>query len=265
MKKLNTLRVLEWGLLVPGLACLLVYGASRVHSRVVQGRAEEAFAAALDEPADELPTADLPKSPAGGDAPTVACPSQLPPIVAIADEAGWRAEMQGVGTPDRSTWDPARREGHSRALAKIDRATALARLDIPKLGVSVMVLPGCDALCLNGGVGHIAGTPAPGEPGNVGIAGHRDGFFRPLEKIAVGDTLRLRTQRGTFDYRVQWTKVVDPTDVSVLSGCEGDALTLVTCYPFRVVGNAPKRFIVRAQCAGASPSPAAGGGITGAP
>ena len=160
--------------------------------------------------------------------------------------------MLRVPTPDMSDWAQGRRECHARSLAEIDRDAVLGRLDIPSIRVSVIVLPGVDAVCLNGGVGHIPGTPRPGEPGNIGIAGHRDGFFRGLEHIAKGAVLRLTTPRGAFEYQVQWTKIVEPKDVEVLAGSGADEITLVTCYPFRVLGSAPKRFIVRALCTGKS-------------
>jgi sortase A len=129
----------------------------------------------------------------------------------------------------------------------------LGRLEIPRLGVSTIVRAGSDARTLNLAVGHIAGTALPGEAGNVGLAGHRDTFFRRLEAIRTDDEIRLVTVEGTHVYRVQRTDVVEPSDVWVLDSTGEPVLTLVTCYPFTYVGPAPDRFIVRALLAPSEP------------
>jgi sortase A len=123
----------------------------------------------------------------------------------------------------------------------------LGRLQIPRLNVSAMVVAGTGEQDLKLGVGHIAGTGLPGAPGNVGLAGHRDTFFRPLRNIRLQDRIRFTTLEGEFHYQVVATRIVPPTAVEVLTPGEGQALTLVTCYPFFVLGNAPDRFIVRAE------------------
>jgi LPXTG-site transpeptidase (sortase) family protein len=99
------------------------------------------------------------------------------------------------------------------------------------------------------GPGHIRTTALPGEGGNVGIAGHRDTFFRPLRFIRRGDTIELITYEREREYRVVSTEIVNPTDTRVLLPTSRETLTLVTCYPFTFIGAAPKRFIVRADCA----------------
>lgn len=124
----------------------------------------------------------------------------------------------------------------------------IGRLTIPRLDVSAIVLEGVDKKTLRRGAGHIPATALPEqEEGNVGIAAHRDSFFRGLKDIREDDEIELNTLDGTFRYKVEWTKIVQPTDVSVLEPTDGPALTLVTCYPFYFVGSAPKRFIVRAS------------------
>ena len=123
----------------------------------------------------------------------------------------------------------------------------VGQLEIPRLGVFVMVVEGADPGDLKHAVGHITGTSLPGEPGNVGIAGHRDTFFRLLRFTQRGDKIALRTLRGTYRYRVISTTLVQPADVQVLNPIGRDTLTLVTCYPFYYVGPAPERFIVRAE------------------
>jgi len=123
----------------------------------------------------------------------------------------------------------------------------IGRMQVQRLGVSVVVMEGTSDQTLRRAVGHIAGTGLPGRPGNVGIAGHRDTFFRPLRKIQADDIITLTTPRGAFRYRVESTKIVDPDNVAVLNSDGTEVLTLVTCYPFYYVGSAPRRFIVRAR------------------
>lgn len=128
------------------------------------------------------------------------------------------------------------------------RGTAVGRLEIPRLGVSVMVLEGDDDQTLSRGAGRIPGTALPGTPGNIGIAAHRDTFFRPLASIKPGDRIVLTTpENGTQTYTVEWHRVVDPDETTVLARTETNSLTLVTCYPFHYVGPAPQRWIVRAH------------------
>jgi len=113
--------------------------------------------------------------------------------------------------------------------------------------MSVMVLEGTDRWTLNRAVGHIENTDLPGKTGNVGISGHRDGFFRNLGRIGKGDEISLVTTHRTYTYQVESTRVVKPTDIQVLAPSAQPILTLVTCYPFYYVGDAPERFIVKAQ------------------
>jgi len=123
----------------------------------------------------------------------------------------------------------------------------VGRITIARLNLSVAIGEGADEAVLRRAVGHIAGTALPGQVGNVGLAGHRDTFFRPLRNIRLADTIILTTERGDFRYRVVSTKVVDPHAVEVLGPATKEILTLVTCYPFYFVGKAPRRFIVRAD------------------
>jgi sortase A len=122
----------------------------------------------------------------------------------------------------------------------------LAVLRIARIGLEVPVLPGTDAGTLDRGVGHIEGTVLPGTGGNVGIAGHRDSFFRGLKDIHPGDLIEIDALQESYSYRVERMWVVDPAEVSVLAPTPGPALTLVTCFPFDFIGSAPRRFIVRA-------------------
>jgi sortase A len=125
--------------------------------------------------------------------------------------------------------------------------SVVGRIDIPRLHVSAVVRAGSDARTLRLAVGYIPGTALPGEPGNIGLAGHRDTFFRRLRDIRPRDEIRIETPRGTYRYRVANTRIVNPDDVWVLDPTPHPTLTLVTCYPFTYIGSAPRRFIVRAQ------------------
>jgi sortase A len=128
-----------------------------------------------------------------------------------------------------------------------DQHGVVGSLEIPRIGVSVMVVEGVDGSDLKRAVGHIPGTALPWESGNVGLAGHRDTFFRPLRLIQRDDTITVSTLQGAYRYRVESTSVVRPQDIQVLYPTGRDSLTLVTCFPFEYVGSAPKRFIVRAE------------------
>jgi sortase A len=127
--------------------------------------------------------------------------------------------------------------------------TAIGRIEIPRLGVSAIVRAGVDARTLDLAVGHIPGTALPGDAGNIGLAGHRDTFFRRLRNIRTGDEIRLATAEGAQVYAVERTLVVEPEDVWVLEPDGQRVLTLVTCFPFTYIGSAPQRFIVRARLA----------------
>ena len=125
----------------------------------------------------------------------------------------------------------------------------LADLEIPRIGLSVMVVEGTDeeVLLLRHGAGHLPGSGLPGETGNVVIAAHRDTFFRSLRNVQVGDTIDLTSPQGTYHYRVDWTRVVASAETKALDPTPQAALTLVTCYPFSYIGPAPDRFVVRAS------------------
>jgi sortase A len=123
----------------------------------------------------------------------------------------------------------------------------LGEIELTRVGVTAMILEGTDDRTLRRAVGHIPGTPLPGQPGNVAIAGHRDTFFRALRNVRQDDEINLMTLEGSYRYRVESISVVGPEDTQVLDNSGGDILTLVTCYPFYFVGPAPRRFIVRAQ------------------
>ncbi len=149
--------------------------------------------------------------------------SPLPPLEAAIPAS---TESRGISSPTRSP---------------------LGRIEISTIGLSAMILEGINERTLRRAVGHIPGTPLPGQPGNVALAGHRDTFFRALQNIRVDDEITLETLSGVYSYRVDSTEVVDPRETRVLDNSDDEILTLVTCYPFSFVGPAPKRFVVRAH------------------
>jgi sortase A len=141
------------------------------------------------------------------------------------------------------------------------RQAPLGVLEIPSTHLRAPILEGTDAFTLNRGVGRIAGTARPGEEGNIGIAGHRDSFFRVLKDVKAGDSIMLKTTAGIDTYVVDRLQIVSPRDVYVLQATTTPSLTLVTCYPFYFVGSAPKRFVVTAYLT----NHAAGGSTTSYP
>ena len=163
---------------------------------------------------------------------------------AEAFERALRARLEHEA-PDTREWSPGRVE---RFASLRDRPVrALARLEIPRAGVSVMVLDGTDEHTLDRAVGVVEGTARPGESGNVGIAGHRDGWFRGLRHLEPGDPMSLTHFEGVAHYEVESIQVVAPSQVEVLAPTAEPKLTLVTCYPFYFVGDAPDRYIVTAR------------------
>ena len=140
----------------------------------------------------------------------------------------------------------------------VETGDVIGRLQIPRLKLSAVVREGADHDTLDVALGHIPGTSFPGQPGNVGVAGHRDTLFRGLRKIEKDDVIRFETPNGEYSYQVESTGIVKPQDVDVLKAGQHPEMTLVTCYPFYYVGSAPDRFIVKARLMTppAAPAPA---------
>jgi sortase A len=161
------------------------------------------------------------------------------------------ARLDRLVTATAELADPAA-DTRPRKTRKKARRPALAaedlvgRIEIPRLRLKAVVAEGVSARTLRLAVGHVPGTALPGEDGNVVLAGHRDTFFRPLKDVEPGDAVTLTTPEGRFEYRVEAAEVVAPTRTDLLESTSAPTLTLVTCYPFYLVGSAPDRFIVRA-------------------
>ena len=169
---------------------------------------------------------------------------------------GWQFDRElAEGAPEKAEPAPASKPAAPPALLPDpDRGspivastqTIIGRVTIRRLHVSAMVEEGVDSRTLSRAIGHIPGTAFPGQPGNVGIAGHRDTFLRALRDLHPYDKIDFTTRSGHYHYRVESLTIVDPTDVEVLKPTKRQALTIVTCFPFNYIGNAPRRFIVRA-------------------
>jgi len=208
--KKSPLRWLERALLLVGILCLGIWAYAWLDTRYSQYKEGRLLDEALSAP-----------SAAGRTA------------AAAADTDALETFRRSGGPPQPSAAPP---EG-----------TLVGRIEIPRLGVSAIVLEGVGNKTLRRAVGHIPETPLPEAGGNVGLAAHRDSFFRDLKDVRKDDVITLETLEGTFQYRVEWTKIVEPEDTEVLGNTQVPALTLVTCYPFYYVGSAPERFIVRAR------------------
>ena len=204
--------------MVAGLVLLAIWGGVRIYQRVASRAAVEAFEKAHE---------------AGSSSP-------------VRGGTGTLKDPSASGAVDVSLWSPKRIASFRQALAA-NSDPPLAVLRIPKLQLAVAVFDSTDEFYLNRGAGWIGGTARPGESGNTGIAAHRDGFFRGLKDVRNGDTISLRTPDRDLTYVVDQIEIVMPNDVKVLAPQSGPSLTLVTCYPFYFVGDAPQRYVVHAS------------------
>jgi sortase A len=132
----------------------------------------------------------------------------------------------------------------------------LGTVEIPRLDISSIVEEGVDSSTLWEAVGHIPGTPLPGQNGNSALASHRDTYFRGLAEVQTGDLIVFRSPTANFRYRVESTRIVDANATDALPGSTTPTLSLITCYPFHYIGPAPQRFIVTARAE--SPTPSSG-------
>jgi len=206
------LRSIEIVLLIVGLLLTAIFVAARIHGRVFSQAGIRSFKAHEQHPLPET---------------------------MVRSFAGKQFKV------DFSLWDNKRVTAYEESLTE-HFEPPVAVLRIAKIDLEVPVLSGVDDLSLNRGVGYIPGTRHPGERGNVGIAGHRDGFFRALKDVGPGDMVELETLDQIDIYKVSQIVIVDKNDPSVLRPTTGPVLTLVTCYPFYFIGSAPKRYIVQA-------------------
>jgi len=219
----TALRFCEFAFITLGLGLLAVYAFFRMHGWFFQAYDSWSFDQVMKDRTCEADVSQLPESQ----------PSP-PNVVKEPETANYR------------DWAPARVLAHEKSLKRELRGI-VGRLLIPAVNLNVMVLEGTDPWTLNRAVGHIEGTALPGRAGNVGISAHRDGYFRNLGHIARGDEISILTPEKTYTYAVESTHIVNPGDIEVLAPSDQPVLTLVTCFPFYFVGDAPQRFIVKAQ------------------
>lgn len=123
----------------------------------------------------------------------------------------------------------------------------IGRLEVPRLGLAVMVREGVDAATLRRAAGHVTSTALPGEKGNFVVLGHRDSFFRGLRELKEGDVVRIRTRKASFSYAVQSIQVVEPESLTRIAATGESSVTLITCFPFNYLGSAPRRFVAQAR------------------
>ncbi|HWY67016.1 MAG TPA: class D sortase [Terriglobales bacterium] len=208
--RIETRRRIERGFLVIGILCLAIYAVAWLHGSLGSNIAEWRFA--------------LASTPVAG-----------------SRHFAFRGDLA-----DYSLWSEKRVAAYKQTLA-MQFDPPLAMLRLPKLRLQVPVFNGTGELILNRGAGRIEGTAMPGGVGNLGIAAHRDGFFRSLKDVEVGDRLELATVDGIITYAIDDIEIVFPNNVSVLQPRPRPSVTLVTCYPFYFIGDAPQRFIVHAS------------------
>ena len=164
----------------------------------------------------------------------------------------WSDELQRIYVPSLPSIE--RRSGaNSTNGPEAEHGKPIGLIEIPRLGLSSVVLEGDDTAALLLGVGHLSDTPLPWHDGNTVLAAHRDTFFRPLAHIRKGDVITFSTADAWLEYVVKELKVVEPTAVEVLEPTSAATLTLITCFPFDYIGPAPQRFIVRAERRSSSP------------
>lgn len=205
-------RGIEAVLLFSGMVLVIVYGCARMHSELVSRASLWSFKAQK------------------------------------SISRGVKGDDPGGRKVDFTRWSDNGVKAYTQALSA-NLPAPLAVLSIPRLGMETPVFEGTDDFTLSRGAGRIKGTAMPGEPGNIGIAAHRDSFFRNLKDVRPGDRIELAQLDHRFVYTVDTLAVVDPSNVTVLQARPQPSLTLVTCYPFYFIGGAPRRYIVQASLA----------------
>jgi LPXTG-site transpeptidase (sortase) family protein len=169
--------------------------------------------------------------------------------LALAQESVDRAGEPGfdaVAEPDTSLWAPGRIADYQASLSA-ELPPVLGVLEVPSVSLAVPVYQTNSEMVMDRAAGIIDGMAYPHEQGNIGISGHRDGYFRVLKDVSVGDPIVLQTLEGEKHFRIEDIQVVEIDDTHLLQDTRDQTLTLVTCYPFYFVGHAPQRFIVTAS------------------
>ena len=131
--------------------------------------------------------------------------------------------------------------------ARVTTGTFLGTINIPTINKTFNIFEGTESKQLDKGVGHYAKSVMPGFSDNSVFAGHRDTVFAELGEVKLGELIKIRVREGSFTYKVSAIRIVDKNDRTVIVPTPEATLTLSTCYPFRFIGNAPKRYIVSAK------------------
>lgn len=239
-RKLTLGDALEIGCWSVGACLLVLYFGARAHGEAERRAAVEQF---------ERIVAEEPRAAVAADSDPVRLPDPVSRLHSPGD-----AVPSADGQPDTTHWSQSRIRAWQAVATDPSAADELpaAVLRIPGAGLEVPVYDDVGERNLNRGAGLIGGTALPGTGGNVAIAAHRDGYFRALEGVRIGDLLELRSLSGRRTYRISELHVVEPTELWPLDETPEPAVTLVTCYPFYFVGSAPQRYIVRAVAVDAS-------------
>jgi len=182
----------------------------------------------------------------------VAAVMTLSGVLLIADAGvtlAWQEPLSALmadreqATLERELADPPRRVAERRPL----RGDSIGRIALPAIDRSYFMVEGTDTGSLRKGPGHYPRTPLPGEPGTVGIAGHRTTYgapFRDIDGLDPGDRIVLEMPYATFTYRVQRTRIVPATEVSVTDPAGYKRLILSACHPLY---SAAQRIVVFAR------------------
>lgn len=241
------LRRVEIALFVIGAALLGVALGAIVHRWVYQAEQEQALLRIAA--ASQL----TPRASEGGPTPPSPAITNERSDLATPDEASPQESAEPLEPETLDEQHTATKPPPARPVAAAEPGTSapldpdvMGLIEIPRLGIRAIVRDGDDDATLARAVGFLSGTARPGEGGNTALAGHRDTFFRALRRIEVDDRIRFIVPPHTYEYRVESFRVVEPNEVSVLESTGTEELTLITCYPFRFIGPAPDRFIVKA-------------------
>jgi sortase A len=237
-KSTGIIEVIAW---IAGGALLTVYATARWHFHESRAAGLREFAAAVDDAGSPRPSGTA-SAPGNDSEKSVSMPT-------VSDDSTYKREitlLRDMPAPDMSSWSQGRVAAYQREAGP---STPQAVLRIGAIDLEVPVYAGVRESNLNRGAAWIDGTAPLGQSGNAGLAAHRDGYFRALRHISIGDRIEVQTLQRSTTYVVEEILIVDPKDVAVLAPSNESRLTLVTCYPFYMIGPAPKRFIVRALAA----------------
>ena len=230
---LRWLTISSVALVALGIALLGYYAANRVDARLGHRDGIEAFRAAqaAAAPTEAEPVAALEP------------PAPAPQETTLAADL----DIDSLAAPDKSLWSEKRIADYEKFAAEAADDIPEGILRIPSIDLELPVFDNTAEPALTRGAGWIEGTAPLGVDGNIGIAAHRDGYFRALKDVSKGDEVIVETLWGTDRYRIVDVIIVDPSDTHVLHEDGRSLVTLVTCYPFYHVGHAPQRYIVQAQ------------------